>query len=70
VQAAQAANSALQKEIMLMQARLGQQDDLLQRSSLRQNMPAPKPAEWDQQNELLAQNNITGEPPSMHKEDS
>jgi hypothetical protein len=60
-QAAQAANAALQNEIMLLQARLSEQNEVLRRSSPQENMSGPGPADRSQDNKQSADNHITGE---------
>ncbi len=61
MQAAQAANSALQNEIMLLQARLTEQNEALQRTRYQENMSAPGPADRTQRRDTPAENHVTGE---------
>ncbi|EIE26423.1 hypothetical protein COCSUDRAFT_58961 [Coccomyxa subellipsoidea C-169] len=63
-EAAQAANSALQNEIMLLQARLSEQNEALQRTRHQENMSAPGPADWTQRRDTPAENHVTGVMPS------
>ena len=67
MQAARAANSALQNEIMLLQARLSDQNEILRRSSQQENLSGVDPPYWSQGNRPSADTHVTGDQTSLRK---